>query len=284
MELTRVLARLKRGDFVYLFGRFRTVRACYSRFRYVCEWGARNISEQESFQDTIFPALDIGAAVAAIRKDAVFTDIRLPAELTKEIETFCRAEPLFARQDPQGPAFLHAEIKNGYTPDGRPVAIAPITDPLRCEAVRRVVTDPVLNRLVAAYLGYVPKKVDTLLYWSVASSFTDVERRRLKQHVIDYHYDVGGLNFLYVSFYILDCTVGSGAHVMMKGSHLRKPLRWLLGSAVADEEAVRTFYGRENELVIEGPAGTGFIQDASCYHRASPPTIGDRLLLQLRFS
>ena len=71
---------------------------------------------------------------------------------------------------------------------------------------------------------------------------------------------------------------------MMKRSHNRKPLRMLLGSAVASEEAVRQQFGRENELTIEGPAGTVFVQDPSCYHRASPPTRSDRLMLAIRFS
>jgi hypothetical protein len=71
---------------------------------------------------------------------------------------------------------------------------------------------------------------------------------------------------------------------MMKRSHNRKPLRMLLGSTVAPEADVRRQFGPENELTIEGPAGTGFVQDTSCYHRATPPTRGDRLMLAVRFS
>jgi hypothetical protein len=70
---------------------------------------------------------------------------------------------------------------------------------------------------------------------------------------------------------------------MMKRSHKKKPLRMLLGSAAASEDAVRKQYGIENEITIEGPAGTGFVQDTSCYHRATPPTAGDRLMLAVRF-
>jgi hypothetical protein len=70
---------------------------------------------------------------------------------------------------------------------------------------------------------------------------------------------------------------------MMKRSHKRKPLRMLFGSARASQEAVYRQYGRENEITIEGPAGTGFVQDTSCFHRASPPTRGDRLMLAIRF-
>jgi hypothetical protein len=70
---------------------------------------------------------------------------------------------------------------------------------------------------------------------------------------------------------------------MMKRSHKRKPLRMLLGSASASEARVYKQFGIENEITIEGPAGTGFVQDTSCYHRATPPTHGDRLMLAVRF-
>ena len=159
-----------------------------------------------------------------------------------------------------------------------------IKEPSRCPGVRAVVEDPVLRAIVRKYLGYEPSHVLTILDWSFASDFTDKERRELKHHVIDYHYDVGGFNFVYAGFYITDTDRFSGAHVMMKRSHNRKPLRMLLGSAVASEEAVRQQFGRENELTIEGPAGTVFVQDPSCYHRASPPTRSDRLMLAIRFS
>lgn len=105
----------------------------------------------------------------------------------------------------------------------------------------------------------------------------------MRHHVIDYHCDVGGLNFVYASFYITDTDRHSGAHVMMRRSHNDKPLRMLLRSAVASQEDVHKRYGVDNELIIEGPAGTGFVQDTSCYHRATPPTAGDRLMLAVRF-
>ena len=133
------------------------------------------------------------------------------------------------------------------------------------------------------YLGHGPRKITTILDLSFGSSMTDEQRRSLKHGVIDYHYDVAGYNFVYASFYITDTDRYSGAHVMMKRSHKSKPWRMLFGSARASQEAVYKQFGRENEITIEGPAGTGFVQDTSCYHRASPPTRGDRLMLAVRF-
>ena len=283
MNVKSVVKRISSGDAKYVFGRFKTVRDSYSGARRLAEL-VNQPAAVEGKQDTLFPALDVAQVVRTIREEAVFVGLQLPAELVSEIEAFCLREPLHTREDPDGATFYHDDVTNGRLANGRPTPIGGVKDPLRCPAVRMVVEDPVLNRVVREYLRFSPKNVLPLLYWSFASDFTDEERRNLKHHVIDYHYDVGGYNFLYVSFYIRDTDRNSGAHVMMKRSHGRKPLRMLLGSAVAPEEEVRKVFGIENEIMIEGPAGSGFVQDTSCYHRATPPTQRHRLMFQIRFS
>jgi hypothetical protein len=232
---------------------------------------------------TLFPEADISQIVQAIREEAVFIGLKLPPPVIAEIEAFARSEPLHAIYDPKGPTFTYSDVVRGMCVDGRPMPVGGISDPSRCPAVQKVTNDPVLRAIVRKYLGHEPRQIMTILHWSFASDIADEERRKLKHHVIDYHYDVGGYNFVYASFYITNTDRYSGAHVMMKRSHNRKPLRMLLGSATASEADVRRQYGIENEVVIEGPAGLGFVQDTSCYHRASPPTRGDRLMLALRF-
>jgi hypothetical protein len=232
---------------------------------------------------TLFPGADIDRVVQTIREEAVFIGLQLPAEVVAEIEAFARSESLHAIFDPTGPTFQYSDVVRGMCADGRAMPVGGIGEPTRCPAVRAVVDDPVLRAIVRRYLGHEPRQVMTILHWSFASDIADDERRRLKHHVIDYHYDIGGFNFVYASFYITDTDRNSGAHVMMKRSHNRKPLRMLLGSAQASEAEVRKQFGVENEIVIEGPAGLGFVQDTSCYHRATPPIQRDRLMLAVRF-
>lgn len=284
MNLRSVAGRLKRGELHYALGRFKTVRASYSRLQRLKGVVGRTPEMEAAERPTLFANTHVERAVQTMREEAVFLGLKLPPHIVAEIEAFGRAEPLHARYDPDGPTFRYADVVRGRAADGRPMPLGGIREPSRCPAVRAVVEDPVLRAIVRKYLGYEPSRVITILDWSFASDFTDEERRQLKHHVIDYHYDVGGFNFVYAGFYITDTDRHSGAHVMMKRSHDRKPLRMLLGSAVASEDAVREQFGRENELTIEGPAGTAFVQDPSCYHRASPPTSGDRLMLAIRFS
>jgi hypothetical protein len=282
MNLGGIVGRLKRGDLQYVLGRFRTVRATYGKARGLLEAlqpgtaGSNNTS-------TLFPDIDLAKVVKSIREEAVFIGLKLPGDIIDQIKAFAMSEPLHAIYDPTGPKFHYQDVVRGKAADGRLMPIGGISEPARCPAVQAIIRDPVLRAVVHDYLGHEPRRIVTILDWSFASDISDEQRRRLNHGVIDYHYDVGGYDFVYASFYITDTDRFSGAHVMMKRSHNKKPLKMLLGSAKASESAVRKQFGAENEIIIEAPAGTGFIQDTSCYHRASPPTRGDRLMLAIRF-
>lgn len=285
MNVAGVANRVRSGDVAYALGRFRTVRLAYGCLRRGIE--AVSLSKtgtrREPARSSLFAGADATGIVETIRKEAVFVGLNLPRQIVEEIRTFALSEPLHAIYDPNGPTFHYSDVRNGIARDGRPMPIGGISKPERCPAVRTVINDPVLLSIVRGYLGHKPRTIKTILDWSFGSAMTDQERRRLKHHVIDYHYDVAGFDFLYASFYINDTDRYSGAHVMIKGSHRAKPWRMLLGSTQADQAAVYRVFGQHNEIVIEGPAGTGFVQDTSCFHRASPPTRGDRLMLAVRF-
>jgi len=283
VNIGKALNRILNGEVHYLLGRFKTVRVCYSSVQRLRTVG-RGSPATKGVGPTLFPNTDVHQVVRTIQDEAVFIGLKLPDHIIKEIEGFARSEPLHPGNRPHDPTFHYVDVVQGRLPDGRLVPIAGIANPCRSPAVQSVVEDPVLRTVIRNYLGYEPTEVLTLLNWNFASDFTDEEHRRLKHHVIDYHYDVGGFNFVYANFYILDTDQNSGAHVMMKRSHNRKPLRMLLGSAVATETAVREQFGLHNEIMIDGPAGTGFVQDTSCYHRATRPTHRDRLMLAIRFS
>jgi hypothetical protein len=279
MNLQSVTARLAKGEIQYVLGRFRTVRGAYAGARRLLDGP---VSVRDDTRATLFPNANVGQIIKTISEEAVFVGLNLPPDVVAEIRAFALSEPLHPNYDPDGPEFGYADVRRGKTADGRSVPIGGIRDPSRCPAVQAIADDPVLRSIVTGYLGHEPRRLMTILHWSFASDYTDEERRKM-EHRIDYHYDVAGFNFVYASFYLTDTDRHSGAHIMMKRSHQNKPLRMLLGSVVASQEAVRQRYGIDNEITIEGSAGTGFVQDASCYHRATSPTHGDRLMLAFRF-
>jgi hypothetical protein len=282
MKLKAVVNRIRRADIQYMAGRFKTVRVAYGGMRRLLDRPLPAPATISNGRPTLFPEANVGQIIQAIREEAVFVGLNLPSDIVTEIDAFACSELLHANYDPNGPTFRYADVVRATAPDGRHVPIGGIREPSRCPAVKAVIEDPVLRAVVRGYLGHEPRQIMTIINWSFASASTDAEIRRLLP-TIDYHYDVGGFNFVYASFYIRDTGRNSGAHVMMKRSHNKKPLRMLLGSAAASEADVRQQYGIENEIIIEGPAGTGFVQDTSCYHRATPPIYGDRLMLAVRF-
>jgi hypothetical protein len=162
------------------------------------------------------------------------------------------------------------------------IATATVRNSSALPVVRRLAGDPLLYEVVRQFLGYQPKRVSSWLFWSLANRLSDDQRRAVNQ-TIDFHFDVNGFNFVYANFYLFDTSALNGAHVLIAGTGRRKRLRDLIGVNRLSNSDARKLYGPDCERVMEGPAGFGFLEDASCYHKALPPRDGDRLMLQLRY-
>ncbi len=166
-----------------------------------------------------------------------------------------------------------------------PVALAEFKNStlMGCEAIEKLVHDPVLLQIARDYLHYWPTKIERYMSWTMASKLPEVEQRRLNEPIV-YHYDlVPGYNSVRIYFYITDIDVSSGPHVMIKGSHDKKPISWMLSPCQQPDSEVYNYYGKEQEIVIEGKKGLGFFQDPYCFHKATTPSTADRLLLQIRY-
>lgn len=281
MNFSTVVHRLARGDISYALGRFGAMRRAYSammRARDAVTGGDGLVPGG----NTAFPRLSVERAVADLSRDAVAFGFDLPADLTASLEQYAKDNPCACSGD-RSLRFRWSDVSEGRLPTGHPVVIGSVQNLEACPAVARLRRDPVLLGVIARYLGYRPRTAAPRLYWSFKSDVLDAQRRRRNQ-TIDYHFDVFGFNFVYASFYLTDVDARSGAHALVRGSHRGKPLRLLLGSANQPEEKVFGHFVRARELIIEGPKGTGFVEDASCFHKALVPLDQDRLMLQIRFS
>jgi hypothetical protein len=134
---------------------------------------------------------------------------------------------------------------------------------------------------VTEYLGYSPIGVHTRILHSPVVDGPIGARRSVQ--TIDYHFDVHSYNFVYANFYLTDVEVTSGAHEMVLGSHVDKPTNWLFGTARRTDDEILAYYGPHRVKTIVGPAGTGFLQDSSCYHRVLAPSSRERLMLHIRY-
>jgi hypothetical protein len=276
LEKWRKSGKLHRG-----VGRFYGLRRSYSRLQWSVQLATRRARRVPLLFATVFPDMNPDDCVRALRQDGVCVGLRLEPAIVEDIRRF--AEDGECTRVEEHDRFRLADVRNARLPDGRPVPLADVFDADRHPAVARIARDPRLMAAVRGYLGYWPNRTDVRLYWSLVGDVADDVRRELAQ-TLDYHYDVSAYNFVYAYFYLTPTDEGSGPHVVVKGSHLRKPLRLVLASAFQPDEVVHQHFGEDSGTVVTGEAGFGFLEDSSCYHKVIPPTAAPRLMLQIRFS
>jgi hypothetical protein len=275
MNWRTIAAKLAAGEIYYALGRFYCVRRAYGVIR-----GLRSSpSLSETQAVPIFDRGLVDAAVRSLQADSVALGFDLPAWIVGEIRGY--AERSLCRRSGDRRQFTLHEVTGGRLADGKPVVLGMVEDPRACSEISRLCADPTLLAAASQYLGYRPQYVEPRLYWSFVCSVT--REHRLEQwQTVDYHFDVDGYSFLYANFYITTVDRNSGAHAYIRGSHKPKPWWMLLHSAKQTDEAVFEYFGRDNEVLVEGAAGYGFLEDASCYHKALPPKTRERLMLQIR--
>jgi hypothetical protein len=276
----RVVARLARGEIWYAVGRFGRMRRAYSQARALLDRMGREPS-LAYYPTSLFPDLDVAQTVAGLHREGVVCGLRLPAEILAEITDYAARQPFVPLQG--GPPLGRGDLRDGRLPSGQPAVIGRVIDPEACAAVHRVVYDPALLSLARSYLGYRPGITRTQLHWSFVSDAPPEYRRQLGQ-TIDYHFDVSWFNFLFVFFYLTSVDRRSGAHAIIRGSHRSKPVSMLWHSARQPDDAVLRRYGTASELVIEGAAGSGFVEDASCFHKVLAPVARERLALFIHYT
>lgn len=286
MNVANIARRLAAGELHYALGRFESVRRGYSALRRLTPRSAARTPAGPPvalplLPSSLFSGVTPDRALADLRRESIAFGFDLPPSTVEELVSFATHSPIKARGVDR--LFRRHEVINGTLDDGAPIVIASVPDPLDCTAVRRVCRDPLLMDSAAAFLGFRPARIIPRLFWSFVTNVPDDERRRLGQ-TIDWHFDVHDFHFCSAQFYLTDVEAGAGEHALIRGSHKGKSLRMLLGSANTDEDAVFARFARDRLMVIEGPAGTGFLEDTSCYHRAVAPTRRERLMLQLWIS
>ncbi len=260
----------------YALGRFRVMRGSYSLARGLFD----NRGGKTATASGYYAGVDVPATVEVMRKDSYVMLPPLPPAAVHEIHEFAKSEPLKGQRDLG--QFRYIDVVRGRLPDSRPVALAHVLDCTRCPPVAAIRDDGALAAIARAYLGYTPRRLDVNLYWSFHVEMTEAERRDQNQ-TIDFHFDVHDFNFAYYHLYVTDTTAANGAHVLVRGSHTNKPWRWLFGSARQTDERIAARYPPADVRTLEGPGGTAFFEDTSCYHKALPPAAGERLLLQVRY-
>ena len=284
-----------RGKPSYIFGRFAAFRSGYSKVKHLRQkiMGAGPIEIGDLYRPAtgILEIADSGLLVSNVPAERQVAELRtlsyslqphLTADAVEKLRDYAKTMPLTAQTADDAGVFTYDQASSSPELRSR-VAMAFIANSSECPLVRKLAADPLLYDVVSQFMGYRPERVSSWLFWSFANNLSPQERRARNQ-TIDFHYDVHGVNFMYVNFYLVDTDSRSGAHVLIEGSSKRKLVRNLMSFSVrlSDAEAVEQYGGRAVRA-IEAPAGFGFFEDTSCYHKALAPVDRDRLMLQLRY-
>lgn len=264
-------------------GRFLLIRKAYSFIQNLRQRLNRDVYKKSLIirETSVFEGVNIEHCVQEIRQDGVAFGLHLSPSLVEQIYQYASETPC-SEPGIDGEFFVE-EVQNGRLRGGRPVLRALVRDAMGCEAIERIVEDPTLLQIVRKYLHYWPTRITRHITWSFVTDLAEPQKKLLYPPT-NFHYDVAGYNFITAAFYLTDVDLYSGAHVMIKKSHKNRPLYMSLTSGRQPDKAVHCYYGKDNEITIEGKAGFGFIQDPSCFHKVLPPLKADRLLLQIRYS
>ncbi|MDJ0597775.1 MAG: hypothetical protein QNJ37_02875 [Crocosphaera sp.] len=221
--------------------------------------------------------------VDTIKQESVAFGINLSPSMVEEIYNFACSAPCIAYGGAsQAGQFTYSELNNGLLRGQYTVALAEVQNLLECKAIQSLVNDPLLLEVVHQYFGYWPTRIIPYMSWTMKMDLPEEKMAKLNQPTV-YHYDLAGYSTVRAYFYITDVDETAGPHVMVKGSHERKPLTMLLSPCQQTSSALYQYYGKDSEIVIVGKRGFGFFQDPFCFHRATTPKTQDRLLLQLRY-
>ncbi|HEY2516495.1 MAG TPA: hypothetical protein VGI39_36745 [Polyangiaceae bacterium] len=278
--LRRIRTDSPRVFLPYSLGRFAAIRRLYGGSLGMAQ-SVGAVPGLTPYSRSFFPGLDRARAAAALKRDSVYVGLTLPRDAVERLlELADRNECVHWRTFRR----FHASDVDarGRFSDGTPAILADVADAELDPTVHALATDPAILEVLELHLGYRPLQAQVRLLRSFLSDATD-EERRFVQQTIDYHFDVHSYSFGYLSFYLTDVDADSGPHIMIRGSHDKKPLRWLFDSAIKPDDAIERYYGKDHVLMIAGHAGTGFLQDASCYHKALPPRARARTMIQIRY-
>lgn len=142
-----------------------------------------------------------------------------------------------------------------------------------CAAIARLARNQTIIEMVRCYFGSEPTLWLSQIKWS---SSVDAKGRRLLPSTYDeptqydnhsFHYDVNDIKSVTVFVYLTDVDTESGPHRVIKRTHKTQSIKKLL-RIILDDNVAEKIYEAKIETIL-GTAGTAFIEDTLCYHKAS---------------
>lgn len=282
IKLIGLYKRYFKLDFLkYIFGRFVFVRMAYKYFNLLKQ---NNIKCSNNNHIELFT--DKNEIQRTIKKNGFYSGLKLKEQTLNKILNLVNDSKLTSNRPDKDNNFLTfktLEEVNLYNENNpTPACMINVVSENLKKICEEISLDKTLIDIANSVLGKV-NKIKTIIAWSSVCKADDNWREKYGQ-TVTYHFDVQDLNFLYIFFYLTNCNINSGAHQVIRGSHINKKFfKHLIGSAKKTEDQLKQDYKLIDFVNIEGNAGFGFVEDTSCFHRALAPKNEPRLILQFRY-
>jgi hypothetical protein len=232
---------------------------------------------------SLFQDINVDRVLSSLRADSYCPSINLPPDIVRDIQEFGYSTKCYGNRECEL-GFYYREKEQVEAKLGQQFRLGSYFSAETCPAVKKLERDPGLLAIAAKFLGADPIHMATEIWWSFPVAATSFEQLRAAQV---FHYDLDDYRFIKFFFYLTDVDLSSGPHILIRGSHKNKKFsHQLLGTRCAskDDREIIDCYGAENVVTLCGPAGFGFVEDSSCFHKGTLPTGKERLLLQIEYA
>jgi hypothetical protein len=265
------------GHFLmYVFGRFGLVRSCM-----VWIYSRRASKAPLNSGPSLIEDVDVDNAIAKIRHDGFFCGLNLRREVLEEFLTIASQATCFGDGNVNFP-FRYVAGGMSQRQTAQTFRLGTYTNALgRVPALRALTSDPQLLAIARGYLGTQPALIGARMWWSFVGPADSAQRVKAGQ---GFHYDIDGYRGLTFFFYLTDVTPSSGPHIYVRGSHVGKSWRHLVSvSKTRTDHEIEQSYGTDEQIIMCGPAGSGFAEDIFGFHKGLHPEGADRLIVQVRY-
>jgi hypothetical protein len=228
-----------------------------------------------------FTNVEVEHFVASLQRDGFCGGLRLPSGVIEEIMNFALQATCYGNANPRY-GFLYANKSAAQLASKLTFSQATylFLDNL-IPMLESVVHDPLLLAIAARYLHAAPVMTGSRLWWVFA---TPPELYNASVTTSFFHYDKDDYAAVRFFFYLTAVDDNHGAHVVVRGSHKKKRLSQLISLGERSDEEIIRAYGRDNLVKIFGEPGDGFAEDPYCFHKATRPVAGDRLMLEIKYA
>jgi hypothetical protein len=261
---------------MFTFARFEIVRKYAVRKRRPNSSLPQAAAESAVLQ-TELPAQEI---VHRLRGDGIADGLRLREEAVASVNFFAASAQCYGNAERERPL---ERSPSGCLMLGDAVIGDYLDGIAGCKTIQHIWQDPTILAIAGAYLGARPLPLRSRLWWSLRADHATATMRSVYAQDC-FHFDLDDWRAVKFFFYMTNVGPENGPHVYVRKSHRnRSVLDQLSPFKSRSDRHVIAKYGRDNLVMIQGPAGTGFVEDPFGFHTGTSVKGAGRLILEVEY-